>query len=273
MAATCPVSNTLSDMIRTMQSGKFSYNHGNLYYEVSGSGSAVVFIHGFSLDHRMWQPQVEVLSKRYRTITYDMRGFGESSLPTGAYSHHEDLKALLDHLGVRRAHVIGLSLGGEVAIDFTLTNTDVVESLVLLESSLGGYASSVDWNVHAGEVGVEQAKINWLNHPVFAQSIANSSAYGALENALRSYSGWHWMHDDMRQKLKPPAKDRLSEITIPTLITVGEKDLSYYHGIAALLYKQIKSSELVTIAEAGHMVNIEKQDEVNNLISNFIAQA
>ena len=141
----------------------------------------------------------------------------------------------------------------------------------MLESSLGGYPSTVDWDVHADKVGVEQAKVNWLNHPVFAQSITNPSARHALEDALKDYSGWHWLHNDVRQKVQPPAKDRLGEITAPTLIIIGEEDLSYYHDIAAVLHEQIKGSELVAFAEAGHMVNIEKSGEVNSLISDFIA--
>jgi pimeloyl-ACP methyl ester carboxylesterase len=273
MAAICLVSNTVSDMIRIMKSGNFSYNDGNIYFEVSGSGDPIVFIHGFSLDHRMWQLQVEHLSKTHRVVTYDMRGFGQSSLPTSTYSHHNDLKALLDHLTIEQAYIVGLSLGGEVAIDFALTQPAMVESLALLETSLGGFASTVDWDVHADKVGIEQAKINWLNHRVFSQSIANPIARRALEDAMKDYSGWHWQHNDLRQKLQSPAKDQLNEIVAPTLIAVGEKDLSYYHDIAAILHERIEGSKLTTIAGAGHMVNIEKPDEINSLLSDFITQS
>lgn len=273
VAAMCLVSNTFSDMIRVMRSGVFSFNNGDIYYEVGGSGHPIVFIHGFSLDHRMWRPQVKILSKSHQVITYDMRGFGKSSLPTGRYSHHQDLKALLDHLGIKQTHLIGLSLGGEVAIDFTITHPEMANSLILLESSLGGYASTVDWDVRAVETGVDKAKVNWLNHPVFAQSVINPLARKALEEAMSDYSGWHWFNSDPRTKLRPRAMEQLANVKTPTLIAVGNKDLSYYHDIAKILHSTIRGSQLAYIADAGHMVNIEKANEINKLISNFITQS
>lgn len=81
-----------------MESNSFHYNSGDIYYEVTGAGEPVVFVHGFTLDHRMWQPQVEVLRDDYQMITYDVRGFGRSSLPDGPYNHAADLRALLYEL-------------------------------------------------------------------------------------------------------------------------------------------------------------------------------
>lgn len=140
----------------------------DLHYQSVGQGTPIVFVHGFSLDSRIWEPQVEVFSKTHQVIIYDMRGFGQSPLPTGAYSHHEDLHNLVTHLNLPKFHLVGLSLGGEIAIDYSLTYPDTLLSLTLADSSLGGYASTVDWRVYAKEQGVEKAKVNWLNHSVFA---------------------------------------------------------------------------------------------------------
>ena len=90
----------------------------------------------------MWQPQVEFFAREFRTISYDVRGFGKSSLPTKAYRHEDDLCALLDHLAVDRAHVVGLSMGGQIAVNFALKYPDKVATLTLLDSALDGYASS-----------------------------------------------------------------------------------------------------------------------------------
>ena len=89
---------------------------GWLHYTCAGEGDPVVFIHGFGLDSSMWDPQWRVLAQRYRVIRYDLRGYGESSLPAAPYSHVDDLLALIDFLGAAPAHLVGLSLGGRVAL-------------------------------------------------------------------------------------------------------------------------------------------------------------
>src|SRR3989339_1460207 len=140
----------------------------DLYFQSKGEGVPIIFVHGFSLDSRMWDPQVEIFSKTNQVITYDIRGFGKSPVPVGPYSHIEDLHNLVNHLKIQKFHLVGLSLGGEIAIDYALTYPDTILSLTLADSSLGGYSSTVDWRVYAKEQGLELAKANWLNHPVFA---------------------------------------------------------------------------------------------------------
>jgi len=97
-------------------------------------------------------------------------------------------------------------LGSEIAIDFTLSFPSMVKSLTLADSSLGGYKSTVDWNVHP-EKGLEKAKANWLNHEVFNKTRENKFASDKLKKMLRDYSGWHWFNSDPREKLNPPAID------------------------------------------------------------------
>ena len=211
-----------------MESGFFEFNNGRIYFEVSGSGETIVLIHGHSLDHRMWQDQVKLFSNKYRVITYDMRGYGKSSVPSGKYSDYDDLQALLEHLKIVKVNIIGLSLGGEVAIDFTLKYPQSVNRLIVADSSLGGYKSTVDWDVHAEEQGVEKGIENWLNHQVFETTRKNVEIKNKLENIVRDYSGWHWLNSDPSTKLDPRALTRLNEIKNPTLIITGEKDLNYF---------------------------------------------
>src|SRR6185436_3073968 len=96
-----------------MRSTGYAPSNGtSLYYEVSGEGEAVVLLHGFSLDHRMWAPQVDALAGRYRVVRYDLRGFGRSAPSPERFTHADDLLALLDHLHIDRAALVGLSMGG-----------------------------------------------------------------------------------------------------------------------------------------------------------------
>lgn len=247
----------------------FTHNNGHIHFETDGSGEAIVFIHGFSLDHTTWKPQVDFFKHKYQVITYDARGFGKSSLPDGSYKHTDDLYALLKHLGIKKVHLVGLSMGGRIATNFTLEHPDMVITLTLMDSSLDGYESEVDWNVHAKEEGLEKAKHNWLKHELFA-STQNPDVVTALKTIVQGYTGWHWLSQELETPTKTPARDNLSEITQPTLILVGENDLKYFHNIAKVLEAGIPNSIVKIIPNVGHMINMEAPNEVNSQIADFI---
>src|SRR6478735_6727377 len=113
-------------------------NGTRLYYQRQGSGSTLLFIHGTTLDHRMWRTQVEAFAPRYDVISYDLRGFGKSALPTGPFCHYQDAEALLDHLGVKRALVVGHSAGGLYTLELALARPDLVAGCGLIDAGLGG---------------------------------------------------------------------------------------------------------------------------------------
>ncbi|MCG2692315.1 alpha/beta hydrolase [Microgenomates group bacterium] len=250
--------------------GYFNYKGGKIYFEIIGKGQPVTFIHGFSLDQRVWKQQVDFFKKRFRVITYDMRGYGKSSIPKQKHSHHDDLRALLNYLNIPKTHLVGLSLGGEIAADFAVTHPNKLISLCLVDSSLGGYPSTVDWNVKAKEHGIKQAKINWLNHPVFKTTRTNKKVVIELKKMMADYSGWQWLNPMFRNKVSPKPINRLDRIICPTLIIVGEKDLTYYHSIANVLKKGIKNSQKQIIKGAGHMVNMEGAQEFNHELFEFL---
>lgn len=111
-----------------------------LRYERTGRGKAVVFIHGFALDLRMWEPQWTAIAENYQAVRYDLRGFGASDPPDGkTYCHIDDLRALLDALDIERAALVGLSIGGGIAVDFALAYPDRVRGVAALASTLGGF--------------------------------------------------------------------------------------------------------------------------------------
>src|SRR5262245_57108437 len=116
-----------------VQSGFADIPGARLHYEVAGSGEPLVLIHGFTLDMRMWDDQFASLARHFQVVRYDLRGFGKSSMPTTEpYTHADDLKALLDCLNIERAHVLGLSMGGSIAINFALNYPAMVDRLVLV---------------------------------------------------------------------------------------------------------------------------------------------
>jgi pimeloyl-ACP methyl ester carboxylesterase len=188
-------------------------NDAQLYVETAGSGFPLVLVHGFSLDTRMWDDQFAYLAQRYHVIRYDMRGFGQSSLPTqDSYSHSEDLHTLLNHLGVEVAYLVGLSMGGSVAVDFALTYSDTVRALILIDSGLSGFSWSPEHSALMGAIrkqanqdGTQAAKETWLAHPFFAQALRQPMVAARLRQNMADYSGWYFVHADPGPVIEPPA--------------------------------------------------------------------
>src|SRR5262245_10060343 len=123
----------------TSENGFLETNGARIYYEVTGSGPAAAFIHAGVANLRMWDEQVAALSDAYRVIRYDTRGFGRTETQAVPFSNRADVAALLDHLGERQAHVVGLSRGGHIALDFALECPDRVRSLTIAAGGVGGY--------------------------------------------------------------------------------------------------------------------------------------
>jgi pimeloyl-ACP methyl ester carboxylesterase len=128
-------------MGRLVNKGFAEVNDTRLYYEIVGRGHPLVLVHGFSLNTKMWDDQLEVFSERFKVVRYDVRGFGKSALPIVGkeYSHTKDLKALLKQFGIGYAYVVGLSMGGGIALDFTLEYPEVTKALILVDSSIYGF--------------------------------------------------------------------------------------------------------------------------------------
>jgi pimeloyl-ACP methyl ester carboxylesterase len=250
-----------------------SEDGARLRYSTAGSGEPVVLLHGLGLDASMWDPQWPVLQREFRTIRYDFRGFGDSTLPRGAYSHSADLLGLLDFLQARPAHVIGLSMGGRYALRFALDQPGAVKSLTLIDPALEGHSWSDAWNrqmdaiVAAARNGdVDAAKQLWLTHELFAPAQRDPELAAALAEMVHGYTAWHWRNVDPVQRPASPAVQMLATLKCPTLILLGELDLPDFKDIARRLAAEIPGAILRTIAGAGHMANMEAPAAVNEWV-------
>ena len=244
---------------------------GRLRYSTAGAGEPVVLIHGLGLDAAMWDPQWPVLQRAFRAIRYDVRGFGDSTLPQGPYSHSADLLELLDYLDARPAHVVGLSMGGQLALRFALEHPDAVRSLALIDAALPGYRWSEAWRGRMSEIQnaakngeIQAAKRLWLTHALFAPLQRDPQLATALAAMVERYSAWHWHNADPVRK--PAAPRTLAAVSPRTLVIVGELDLPDFHSIAAQLAAEISRATLHTVAGAGHMSNMEAPAIVNALL-------
>lgn len=260
------------------QTGLAEINGTRLYYEIAGSGHPLVLIHGFTLDTRMWDDQFELFSQHYQVVRYDVRGFGKSMLPgSESYAHADDLRALLEYLGIEFSHVLGLSMGGSIAIDFALSYPELTTALITVDSALGGFqfvqlGQSLELIWATGkEAGAHSATKLWLEHDLFKPALESSLVGSRLKQIVDDYSGWHWTNENPSRGLDPPAAQRLHEIRVPTLAIVGERDLVDFHTIADTLQQSIFGARKVIMPGVGHMSNMEAPEKFNEVVLGFLS--
>ncbi len=263
----------------TTQFAEATVNGTRLRYQLTGTGPPLVLLHGFTLDLRMWDAQMAAFSPQYRVLRYDLRGFGGSALPGAtAYDHADDLWALLDHLGVETAAIVGLSMGGGVALDFALAYPDRVRALVLADAMIGGYRWSPEWQAAtapiwrvAREGGVAPARARWLAHRgLFGAALEQQAAAATLTQMIADYSGWHWCNRDPHRKPSHPAIEQLTQIAAPTLIITGEREDPDFVAQATILSAQIPGVQSRVLPGIGHLTALEAPNEFNRTVLDFL---
>ncbi len=260
------------------KAGFAEVNGTRLYYELAGTGRPVVLLHGMSLDTRMWDDQFALLADQYQVLRYDARGFGRSALPTTApYARVDDLKALLDYLGITHAALVGLSMGGSMAIDFALTYPETTAALIPVDSRLTGWEADPELTamltavrMQARDAGIAAGRACWMQSQFFAPALENPAVAPRLAEIVADYSGWHWVNDNPLIPLVPPAVERLGTIQAPTLVVVGERDLQDCHAVADTLQRQIPNARQVVIPQVGHLANMEAPAQFNRLLLDFL---
>lgn len=251
---------------------------GRLYYDSRGKGPPLVLIHGGNMDRRLWDEQLQPFASRFRVIRYDVRNFGRSSTATGPYRSADDLSRLLDFLGVDRVDLVGLSLGGRIAIDFALAHPSAVRALILAGPGLSGYRFSVDPPARIAEIEraiqrADSAAVEkwWLDSPYMTAVMERADLVPLIRRLVRDNIR-SWLVDDPEQPAVPPAIERLSELRVPTLVIVGARDVPDIHRIADTLVSATPTAKKVVVPGAGHIVNLEQPREFNRLVLEFLAR-
>lgn len=262
-----------------MKAGFAEVNSTKLYYEMKGSGSAVVFIHSGGFDRRTWDDQFSAFSDRYTVIRYDVRGYGKSPAPTKPYSDDDDLYQLLKYLKVQKAHLIGLSMGGRIAIDFTLTHPDMVSSLIAVAPGLSGFPYSAEDTIELMKIVYSiqnddgtPAGEAWLRSAYNAAAMENPAVAAKLRPIAIENSRVWLINIFFPRPPFPLAVQRLSDIHAPTLLIRGDRDVPMITNIVETLEKKISGAKKVIIPGAGHMVNVEKPGEFNSAVLDFLSK-
>ncbi len=275
-------------MNKSVESDYAGIKDVRLYYEIAGAGPNLVLVHAGCTDRRMWDGQFLAFAQHYRVLRYDMRGYGNSSLTTGSFSNRDDLYHLLEFLSIQQAHFVACSMGGLAVTDFALEHPEEVKSLVLVSPALSGYpyegppphpvldliAARQSGNLEqAAEI---QAQI-WADgfkrtaDQVNAQvhELVRQMSLDALNNQKDAIKETGFL---MEEPLQPPAMDRLERITAPTLTIAADVDDDTVLAIADLLATRISGAKKAIIHEAAHLLNMEKPNEFNQIVLEFLGE-
>jgi 3-oxoadipate enol-lactonase len=260
-----------------------------LYYEEVGQGTPILFVHEFASDHRGWEPQLREFGKQHRCIAYAARGYAPSDVPVDpdAYSYKHEMRdavAVLDHLMIEAAHLVGLSMGGYTSLQVTLNHPQRVQSLVLAGTGSGSERwYTKDFHKHsralgdlferegaaavAKSYGMGPSRLPFLlkdprGFAEFTAQLAEHDAKGSA-NTSRGFQGG-------RPSLYDFASE-ISKLATPALIVVGDEDERCIEP-SLFLKGTIPASGLVVLPKTGHVVNLEEPDLFNALVADFLSR-
>ena len=241
--------------------------HGEMRGPGTGSVPAFAFLHGMAGSGADWDRVWAQLPADTTMIRHDLRAFGRSSAQPGVpFSHADDLGAVLDARHTGPVTLVGVSMGGAVALNFALSHPHRVQRLVLVSPALVGWEWSDDWKAlwraiaGAGRQGdLATARALWWQHPMFAQ-VRDSDAGPELRAAIEAYHGRQWSADDQRPEL--PDIDRLPTLAMPVLLLTGEHDVADMRLIASVITGSAPQVTRIDFPGAGHMLHLERPREV-----------
>lgn len=247
-----------------------------VHFDVHGSGDPVLFIHGLGSSARDWQLQVEHFSSRYTVITYDVRGHGASEKTSSPYSIRQfasDAKALLDHLGIESACVVGISMGGMIAFQLAVDEPTAVDGLVIVNAVPEFKPRSFGQRLHTVQ---RFLIVRLLGMRGVAKILAARLFPGPSHARLREQFIERWSANDKRAYLASmraivgwSVVERVSEITIPTLFVAAEHDYTPV-ALKRSYAEKMPNARLEVIADSRHATPIERPDELNKLIDEFL---
>jgi pimeloyl-ACP methyl ester carboxylesterase len=270
------------------RTGYVEVNGAQLYYEIAGSGPAVALLHFGIGDSRAWDDQFPVLAERYTVVRYDYRGFGKSSMPPGEYSQRADLDGLLTALGIGTVALVGVSMGGGLTMDYALEHPDRVTALVPVGAAPSGGKPTAEQEAEMERIfaPVEEAekaddieRANDIEVHIWVDGINRTPEQvpADVREKVRMMNLESWRRQDelkqgKPQPLDPPAATRLGEIRVPALVIVGDEDLPDLIGAADIMAAVIPGAQKAVMHGTAHAPNMEKPDEFNRLVLDFLGQ-
>ena len=260
-------------------------NGAELSYELAGDGPAVVLVHEGVCDLRMWDELAPVLAREFTMLRYDLRGYGDSTLPPGPFSQNSDLLELMDHTGIEQAALVGVSYGGRVSLDTAFVAPDRITALILASPGLRDH----EWSRGVAEFGDEEERL------LDAGEIAAATDLNVRLWVDGPKRGPDAEREDVRERVRvmqqrafeiqvaayetqpPPGPEepvnlRLDEVTAPALVIVGDADVPDFPEIADRLERELPNARKVVLADTAHTIPLERPDEFRELTLEFLRE-
>ncbi len=241
---------------------------------MDANAPALVMLHGFALDSRMWRRQVEGLSDDFRLLTLDLPGFGPQAREVGEIMPAEEVARAMDVTGLVRAHLVATSFGAAVAVDFALQHPKRVQSLSLIAPILLGRRTGIEaWQrcVTLTNEGDRATAVEvWLDDPLFEGIRADEETFEEIRQIVLDYGGAHWTGKVSSKWSDPDPASRLKDLSMPSLVLSGEGDLPSFMLMAEAYARGLPKVRREIIQGAGHHVMIERPDEVNAILRDFL---
>jgi pimeloyl-ACP methyl ester carboxylesterase len=257
-------------------------NGVRMHYDVQGEGPPLVLLHEGIADLRMFDDQMPAFAPHFRVVRYDVRGFGQTPDPPGDYTEHGDLRALLEYFSVERAHVLGMSRSGRLAIDFAITYPEMVDKLVLVAPAMSGFDYPADPASDELDERADAARASG-DFELAAQTEAQLWAYGPGRTADDVDRGFRERIVQLIRETvaiepgegeghaaEPPAAGRLGEITARALVIIGEHDVKPLFAVVEALERGVPGIRRVDMRGTAHVPNMEKPDEFNRIVLDFL---
>jgi 3-oxoadipate enol-lactonase len=256
----------------------------SVWHDVHGEGPPVVLLHAGLTDSRLWEPQLRSFPKSHTVLRVDLPGFGNSPFETNPVSFRGAVRDAMDAEGIARAALVGVSLGGNTALELTVESPEHVSALVLVGAGLPDHAWSEEVTSFfaAEEEALERGDLDaavdanlrtWLAGPRRSLDDIDPSQRELVGEMQRQAFRQQEGHQDVRMsRLEPPESERLAEVNVPTLVLTGDEDVSDIHRIADRLAAGIPGAERATISEAAHLPSLERPEEFDRIVLGFFAQ-
>jgi len=270
----------LSFSAHSPQTRSLNVGDAMIRYESTGTGSPLVLVHGWAQDLTIWDEQVPAFAGQFRVIRYDRRGYGKSTGYSDATADPDDLRILLDSLGIQSAYLLGLSAGSRAAINFAVAFPDRVKALVIYgQAQLPGFTPAPEgptpvmvFREIAQKHGLDSAGKALLAHQLSWVPPDRVQVRETLKKLWAGYSGRDLLDPRPESGRVPHATlDRIATLQIPVLVMSGDHDLALFLQVADTLVRRIPGAQGVIIPNAGHGAHFARPAEFNDAVLRFLA--
>lgn len=261
------------------QAKKLDVHGGELYVESRGRGAPILLVHGWTLDHRSFDPQSKALADRFRVITWDRRGFGQSGAPADLHRELDDIDRILDAFGLEDVHLLGVSQGGRIALRYAATRPGRVRSLVLQGAMIDGLPVAdegedriplADYEALARAGHLDELRARWLAHPMVRLRSGGDAARQLLATIVGDYEARDLLESDASgYSFDTDPLEAMRHFNKPILLVTGAGETPARKEHARRLLEVAPLAREVLMPGSGHLANLEEPEVFNELVASF----